>query len=232
MYATPSGALVFVNSTKRRLSRATQGPSSSFRNRSRGEWDSHIPLLHPDNHAETRRVWSSCLALGVRASSFRVRNIEGNTTGFLSRAEPLRASEWNASTLDLGLISTLTKRAGPKLTSCEQSAFRQMAQRLSHTGVPERSGTKRMFLVEETARIYGYPPIGPTPNLILQRAILKMWPFQERSRTNWRAGRVIDFENRLLMPDGSIKHIRSLAHSLGTRRQRGICLRNHGYNGA
>jgi len=23
-------------------------------------WDSHIPWLHPDDHEETRRVWSTC----------------------------------------------------------------------------------------------------------------------------------------------------------------------------
>src|SRR5882762_10441421 len=24
-------------------------------------WDSHIPFLHPDDHEETRRIWSNCL---------------------------------------------------------------------------------------------------------------------------------------------------------------------------
>src|ERR1700691_4959109 len=78
------------------------------------------------------------------------------------------------------------------------------------------AGTKRMFWSEETARIYGYTPgTGPTADLILQRVhpedldLLKS--VLERAA---QGGSDFDFEHRLLMPDGSIKHIRSLAHPL------------------
>ncbi len=60
----------------------------------RAAWDSHIPFLHPDDHEETRRVWSTCLRTGLAGEvSFRVRNAEGKYRWFLSRAEPLRASD-------------------------------------------------------------------------------------------------------------------------------------------
>jgi PAS domain S-box-containing protein len=91
------------------------------------------------------------------------------------------------------------------------------AQRLSRTGNAGMvAGTKRMFWSEETARIYGYPPdTEPTPDLILQRVhpddVELIKSVLEQAG---QAGSNFDFEHRLLMPDGSIKHIRNLAHPL------------------
>src|ERR1700752_3739613 len=71
------------------------------------EWDSHISLLHPDDHEEARRVWSSCLRSGAAGDvSFRVRNAEGGYRWHLSRAEPVRASDgtllyWIGVNLDI-----------------------------------------------------------------------------------------------------------------------------------
>jgi PAS domain S-box-containing protein len=78
------------------------------------------------------------------------------------------------------------------------------------------AGTNRMFWSEETARIYGYTPeTEPTPDLILQRVhpddVELLKTVLEKAG---QAGSDFDFEHRLLMPDGSIKHIHSLAHSI------------------
>src|ERR1700693_4629709 len=91
------------------------------------------------------------------------------------------------------------------------------AQTLSHTGsAGMQAGTKRILSSEETVRIYGYAPgTDLTPDLILQRVhpddvdLLKSVLEQAG-----QSGSNFDFEHRLLMPDGSIKHIHSLAHSL------------------
>ena len=56
--------------------------------------DAHIPLLHPDDREESRKVWSACLRTGEAGEvSFRVRDAQGGYRWFLSRAEPLRASD-------------------------------------------------------------------------------------------------------------------------------------------
>jgi formate hydrogenlyase transcriptional activator len=91
------------------------------------------------------------------------------------------------------------------------------AQRLSRTGaVGIAVSTKRLFWSDEAARIYGYPPgTEPTPDLILQRShpddldLLK--DVLQRAA---QGGSAFDFEHRLLMPDGSIKHLHDLAHGL------------------
>src|SRR5258707_8011953 len=76
--------------------------------------------------------------------------------------------------------------------------------------------TKRIFWSEEAARIYGYPPgTEPTPDLILQRShpddvnLLK-----DVLKRAAQGGSDFDLEHRLLMPDGSIKHLRDLARCL------------------
>jgi PAS domain-containing protein len=121
------------------------------------------------------------------------------------------------STGIIGAVMDITAR---KLTEVElrrNKAHLTDAQRLSHTGsAGMEAGTKRMFWSEESARIYGYAPgTEPTPDLILQRVhpddvdLLKS--VLERAG---QAGGDFNFEHRLLMPDGSIKHILNLAHGL------------------
>src|ERR1700677_4239277 len=92
-YAVPSGALTFVNErTADYLGLPTNHPLR-FGIDTGAAWDSHLPLLHPDDHDETRRVWSGCLRTGSVADvSFRVRNAQGGYRWFISRVEPLRAS--------------------------------------------------------------------------------------------------------------------------------------------
>jgi PAS domain-containing protein len=111
-YADPSGALTFVNE---RLSNYLGLPNAHplrFGTAAGAQWDSHIPLLHPDDHEETRRVWSTCLRTNSSGEvSFRVRNAEGRYRWFLSRAEPLRASDgtllyWLGVDLDIARPQT------------------------------------------------------------------------------------------------------------------------------
>ncbi len=117
----------------------------------------------------------------------------------------------------IGAVMDITARKLIEVELRRSKAHLTDAQRLSHTGsAGMESGTKRMFWSEETARIYGYPPgMEPTPDLILQRVhpddvdLLK--GVLERAG---QAGSDFNFEHRLLMPDGSIKHILNFAHPL------------------
>jgi PAS domain-containing protein len=107
-YAVPSGALTFLNE---RGSDYYLGLPQDHPIRlgidTGAAWDSHIPLLHPDDHEETRRVWSNCLRAGCAGQvSLRVRNVAGGYRWFLSRAEPVRASDgillyWIGINLDI-----------------------------------------------------------------------------------------------------------------------------------
>ena len=133
-YALPSGALTFVNERTADYLGIPKDHPLRFGIDTGAEWDSHIPLLHPDDHEETRRNWSTCLRTGCAGEvSFRVRNAEGGYRWFLSRVEPLRASDgtllyWVGVNLDI----EERKRAEEELR--RSKAYLSEAQRLSHTG--------------------------------------------------------------------------------------------------
>ena len=106
-YALPSGALTFVNERTADYLGIPKDHPLRLGIHNGAEWDSHIPFLHPDDHEETRRVWSTCLRTGCAGEvSFRVCNAQGGFRWFLSRVEPLPASDgtllyWVGVNLDI-----------------------------------------------------------------------------------------------------------------------------------
>jgi hypothetical protein len=77
-YAVPSGGLAFVNERCADYLGLPRNHPLRFGIHAGAEWDSHIPLLHPDDHEETRTVWSNCLSNGCAGEvTLRVRNAEG-----------------------------------------------------------------------------------------------------------------------------------------------------------
>src|SRR5712672_838600 len=117
----------------------------------------------------------------------------------------------------IGAVMDVTTRKLTEIELRRSKVHLADAQRLSRTGsVGMEVSTKRIFWSEEAARIYGYVPgTEPTPDLILQRVhpddVQLLKSVLERAG---QAGSDFNFEHRLLMPDGSIKHILNLAHSL------------------
>ena len=102
-YALPNGALIFVSERSAEYLGLPKDHPIRFGKVTGAEWDSYIPLLHPDDREETRRVWSECLRSGRGGEvSFRVRNAEGGYRWFLSRAETVRAANGTMLHLDRG----------------------------------------------------------------------------------------------------------------------------------
>ena len=214
-YAGPSGALTFVNERSAEYLGLPKDHPLRLGIESGAAWDSHLPMLHPDDREATRKVWSDCLRTGSPGEmTFRVRGAEGNYRWFLSRAEPLRKNDgillgWIGVNLDV------EERKQAEVELRRSKAYLADAARLSRTGfVGMETSTQRIFWSEEAARIYGYPPdTQPTPELILQRShpddLGLVATALERAAQD---GSVFDYEHRLLMPDGSIRHLHDLAH--------------------
>jgi AraC-like DNA-binding protein len=107
-YAAPSGGLTFVNGRTADYVGLRPDHPLRFNIDIGAAWDAHIPLLHPDDRQETRKVWSACLRTGRSGEvRFRVRGADGGYAWFLSRAEPFRSSDgtllrWVGVNLDFG----------------------------------------------------------------------------------------------------------------------------------
>src|SRR6266851_1999115 len=93
-YAAPTGGLTFVNMRCGEYLGLPNDHPLRLGIDTGAAWDSHLAFLHPDDFEETRRVWSNCLKTGSPGEvSFRSRNAAGSYRWFLSRAEPLRATD-------------------------------------------------------------------------------------------------------------------------------------------
>jgi PAS domain S-box-containing protein len=95
-------------------------------------------------------------------------------------------------------------------------AYLAEAQRLSHTGsFGWKPSTGEIIWSEETFRIFQYDrSTKPTAELVFQRvhpedAALVQQTIERASKD----GKDFDFEHRLVLPDGSVKHVHVVAHA-------------------
>jgi NO-binding membrane sensor protein with MHYT domain/signal transduction histidine kinase/PAS domain-containing protein len=98
----------------------------------------------------------------------------------------------------------------------QSEAYLAEAQRLSHTGsFGWKPSTGEIIWSEETFRIFQYDrSTKPTAELVLQRvhpddAALVQQTIERAAQD----GKDFDSEHRLLMPDGSVKHVHVVAHA-------------------
>jgi PAS domain S-box-containing protein len=91
------------------------------------------------------------------------------------------------------------------------------AQRLSHTGsFGWDISSGKIFWSEETFRIFGYDKaISATVDMVLQRVHPEDLALVQRVIDRATSdGKDFDFEHRLLMPSGSVKHVHVVAHGV------------------
>jgi PAS domain S-box-containing protein len=203
-YAAPSGALLFVNSRNADYGGLPTDHPLRFGTDTGAAWDSHIPFLHPDDHEETRRVWSNCLKTGAPGEvSFRVRNAEGNYRWFLSRSEPLRGS--NGTILYwIGINLDIDERKQAEFYLAE-------GQRLAHTGSWTFTPAGFEHWSPELFAIHGLDPAKKAPTFAEYMALVhpddRDFVMQE-IRTLLAEHRGFDFTKRIVRPDQSIRHVR------------------------
>ena len=203
-YALPNGALTFVNERSAEYLGLPKDHPIRFGKVTGAEWDSHIPLLHPDDREETRRVWSECLRTGRGGEvSFRVRNAEGGYRWFLSRAEPVRAAD-----------GTLLYWIGVSLEIDERKQiefYLAEGQRLAHTGSWVFNSAGFEYWSSELFQIHGLDPTGSAPTkeeyLALVHPEDREFVEQEIQRM-LTTHRAFDFTKRILRRDGRIRSVR------------------------
>src|SRR5712671_6950780 len=214
-YSLPSGTLTFVNHRYADYLGLASDHPLRFGVETGVAWDTHLQLLHPDDHESSRQVGETILRTGAAGqTAFRVRDASGVYRWFLSRVEPCRTSDGTVLCfIGINLDIEDRKRVEEALRRNEHSLAE--AQRLSHVGsVGMHVSTKRIFWSDESARIYGYAPgTEPTPAAILERVHPDdVGPVRDAIQRAGAGGDDFEYEHRLVMPDGSIKHVYNLAH--------------------
>jgi PAS domain S-box-containing protein len=203
-YAVPSGALTFVNERTADYLGLPHDHHLRIGIETGAAWDSHIPLLHPDDRDEMRRAWSNCLRTGSAGEvSFRVRNAHGSYRWFISRAEPFRGSDGTLLCW-IGINLDVEERKQVEFFLAER-------QRLAHMGswAFDAGGFKSWS--SELFKIHGLQPGGEAPNILDYMTLVhpEDREFVAREIEEMLAERTaFDFTKRIVRPDGEIRHIR------------------------
>ena len=176
-------------------------------------------ILHPDDLQGLFETWSAIVASGQPGEvQARMRRFDGEYRWFLFRVAPLRDESgrlvawWG---VDLDIHDRI--RAEDKLRQSE--AYLAEAQRLSRTGsFGWNVATGALVWSEETFCILGYDrTIKPTLELVFKRIHPDDIAFVRQTLDHATYGKAnLDFEHRLLMPDGSVKYVRVLAQPAKT----------------
>src|SRR6266436_5807119 len=173
--------------------------------------------VHPDELPQAVAAWRHSVETGDPYDiDHRLRRADGAYRWFHSRGLSLRDAEgrivrWYNLLTDIDE----RRRAEEKLRRSE--AYLSEAQKLSHTGSFGWSvATGEIYWSEETYKIFEYDQaLKPTSELVAQRIHpddreLVKQTFDRAAETTSD----LDFEHRLLMPDGSVKYLHVLARAL------------------
>jgi PAS domain S-box-containing protein len=202
--SAPSGALLFVNSPCADYLGLPQDHPLRFGTDTGAAWDSHVPFLHPDDHEEARRASSDNLKTGSSGDvSLRIRNAKGNYRWFLTRTQPLRATDGTVQYW-IGVNLDIEERKQAEFYLAE-------GQRLAHTGSWTFTAAGFAHWSTELFAIYGLDPHRAPPSIPEYMALVhpddREFVAQE-IQTMLTEHRGFDFTKRIVRSDGSIRHVR------------------------
>ena len=202
--ASPSGALLFVNSRCADYLGLAKDHPLRFGTDTGAAWDSHIPFLHPDDHEEMRRVGSDNLRTGgTTEASCRIRDARGKYRWFLSRTQPLRATDGTVQYW-IGINLDIDERK-------EAEFYLAEGQRLAHTGSWTFTPAGFEHWSPELFAIHGLDPARNAPTVEEYMALVhpddRDFVAQE-IRTMLAEHRGFDFTKRIVRPDQSIRYVR------------------------
>jgi PAS domain S-box-containing protein len=205
---------------------ALPGPSNAFVSRGWREytglsaedtdgigWQS---VVHPEDLERHVRKWRVCSETGEAyedEARFR-RTGDGAYRWFLVRAVPQR-DEHGDILKWYGILTDIEDRKQAEQALQRSEIYWAEAQRLSRTGsFGWKPSTGEIIWSEETFRIFQYnQATKPTLELILQRVHPEDVVQVRRTIERAQDGKDFNLEHRLVMPEGSIKYVRVVAHA-------------------
>jgi PAS domain S-box-containing protein len=174
-------------------------------------------LVHPDDLTRYLAEWQAAVATGKPTESeARVRRMDGEYRWLLIRNVPLHDDSKNIAKW-YGTAIDIEERHRAEDALRRSQAYLAEAQRLSKTGsFGWCVSTGQFTWSEETYKIFEYDR---AVKLTLESVFRRIHP-EDRDLVQQTIGRAaearanLDFEHRLLMPDGSVKYLHVLARAL------------------
>jgi len=203
-YAAPNGGLMFVNERAAAYGGLPADHPLRLGVDIGAAWDSHLAWLHPEDHEETRRIWSNCLKTGSAGQlNFRVRNAQGTYRWFLSSAEPLYANDGQLLCW-IGINIDIEERKRAEFYLAE-------GQRLAHSGSWAFDSNGFEHWSAELFAIHGLDANRRPPSTMEFLALVhpedREFAAQEIRKMS-EGGSQLDFTKRIMLPDGSTRYLR------------------------
>jgi len=181
-------------------------------------WERRLQRIHP----EDRALWQATIDRAIAEKSdyeveFRILPPHSAVKYIHSVGQPVLDSSGELlEFVGVAMDVTERKHADESLRSTE--AYLVEAQRLTHTGSWALDGTTReaRYWSEEMFRIFGFDPQQGFPER--DRWLQRIHP-EDRDKVRRQASNRMfvqkvdsDIEYRIVLPDGTVKHIHGLAH--------------------
>jgi formate hydrogenlyase transcriptional activator len=171
--------------------------------------------VHPDDLPSVIAAWRRSVETGYPYDhEHRIRRFDGVYRWFQVRGLPLRNAEGRIVRW-YELFADVHDRKKAEEALRQNEVYLAEAQRLSHTGsFGWHVSNGKINWSDETFRIF---EIETTAETTLERAFERIHPedrqlVRQTIDSAAREKRDFDFEHRLLMPDGSVKHVRAVGH--------------------
>ena len=178
-------------------------------------WQSTV---HADDFENHMNKWRASRALGEPfENEVRHRNAKGEYRWFLVRAVPLRDGHGNILNW-YGILTDIEDRKRAEQALRRSEAYLAEAQRLTMTGswAYNPATEKVIYWSDEMLRIFGLDP--QRSNLPDREEFLRLMHPEDRDRFNERIEKAFrekaDFvqDYRIVLPDGTVKHIHGIGH--------------------
>ena len=176
------------------------------------EW---VGVLHPVDGDRVHSLIGKMFAEGVNGDiQYRVDHPKRGQRTMHSTGEPVfedgKVARLVGNTLDI------TEQENAVRELRRREAYREQAEALSHTGsFGWILSTGELIWSDETFRILGYEGTAkPTLDFVFKRVHPEDLSLVQRVIEKAKAGESLDFEHRLLLPDGSVKHVQVIGHPL------------------
>jgi len=180
-------------------------------------WEDILERTHPDDRAAIVQKAQEETTLNEDSEfDWRIVLPDGRIRHLHSIAHPV-LDESGEITEIVGTLMDVTERKQAEETLRQSEAYLAEAQRLSHSGSwAWNLGTTQQFWSVETFQIYGFDPNATTPTResFLERVHPDDRASIELVETELYKGNDAEYNYRIVLPDGSIKYITSVAHPL------------------
>jgi PAS domain S-box-containing protein len=206
--ARPDGSNAFVNK------RWAEYTGLSAEETAGSGWTAAV---HPEDRQQYSEEWRASLATG-EPFEFEVRfrcAANGEYRWLLARGVPLR-DEHGIVTTWYGLLTDIDDRKRAEQALRRSEAYLAETQRLTHTGTfaADRT-TAPLYWSDELCRLFGFDPQDgiPTRDQPLQRIHPEdLDKFEQAWDRLIREKADTDVEYRIVLPDGTVRHVFGLAH--------------------